>query len=100
MTKLRIVHTQNHNFRPDFSGMDLEQSYLVRNDLNYNIRGEWLGYERYTIQIYRGYRKGWVNAGDDHWYKQDTFGTYAEAMEAVKYFDGTIKEKTVVWESR
>ena len=93
--KIRIVHTRDHNFKFEHLIHHLRLDHVEL----YTGKGEWLGCERYTIQVYRGWRKGWVNAGDDHWYKQDTFGTFEEAKEALKYYDGTIQKDTVVWES-
>lgn len=99
-TKLRIVHKLNYRFNPDFCDVyDQEAAMTAR---NWTVRGEWVGREVYIIerrehQHWYGY--AWVSAGTDHWYGRDTFATFDEAKEALKYYDGTIEQKTVVWES-
>lgn len=94
--KLRIVHNQNHDFKFEHR-IGSEWAEL------YTGKGEWVAKEFYRIErrVHQNWlgKETWEPAGFGHWYKRDTFGTFEEAKEALKYYDGTIQKETVVWES-
>ena len=101
MPKLRIIHKTDYRFNPDFC--DVYEQMEATTFWNWTVRGEWVGRESYIIErrekvTWFGADK-WVRAGTDHWYKRDSFGTFEEAKEALKYYDGTVEQFTVVWES-